>query len=151
MSLYISTKDGYSCKVVNPFDGNYSAHQYDEFELSNPELPLTEHVEVGEVFEGENVIWDKVMGYILTATKNIGNNKDQLEYRIKPSIHPTQTVGEGEKPLSAEDWLTKNCNPNDWDKLEEGLSDFINTTDVCRYMERYSVYRNSLLPSPPKI
>jgi hypothetical protein len=45
---------------------------------------------------------------------------------------------ETNKNLGAEDWLTKNCDLKDWACLEERLNDFINTTDVCRYMEKYA-------------
>jgi hypothetical protein len=38
----------------------------------------------------------------------------------------------------AEDWLKENCKKQDWDFSHENLKDFINTTDVIEYMEKYS-------------
>lgn len=162
--LYISIKDGYSCKKQNPNVkpseseyykrksegiswGDYLHKKWSDFELTSPELPLTEHVEVGKVFEGE-IVHGSMGGTRITE--------------VKP-IHPTQTVGEGEKEK------------DEWISVEDDiLPPFeIKTQIICADGEQYIGYYNGadnkgdcwfcdnndyhypthwmLLPSPPKI
>lgn len=47
---------GENAKAINPFDGNYSPEQYDEWEIAHLPLPLTEKQEPNALVECE-VVW----------------------------------------------------------------------------------------------
>lgn len=149
MNNYISIKDGYRCKKENPFDGNYSPEQYDDFESVNPILPLTEHVPVGEEFQGE----ESFIPYIING----------IERKLK-AIAPskvTKTVGDNDGWISVEERL-----PSEGGRYlvwaveiyDLGKSCFVWN---CYFDDRNNQWRDSHkvfnvthwmpLPSPPKI
>jgi hypothetical protein len=108
---YISIKDGYSCKAVNPHgDRTIPEQMQQEFHAYlNPELPLTEHVEVGKVFSGVEVWQLKyrdcpewfISNQQLKDFEMFTERNPDNDTRI--AIHPTQTVGEGEKEIDG--WI----------------------------------------------
>jgi uncharacterized protein DUF551 len=187
MSQHISIKDGYSCKAVNPnlkpsesdyyrrksegiSWGDYLHKEWQDFESANPELPLTEHVEVGVRFEGrpafkerksENDVWDycDIIGHDEYVCKT-GYTQQKF---IEPVIHPTQTVGEGEKEkdgwISVEDRLPEKeidvlvyLQLGEFSKIEKDSFRFL--TDDGE-QKNWFHYHNAThwmpLPSPPKL
>jgi len=40
--------------------------------------------------------------------------------------------------MKAEEWLNKNCKPKDWSETANQANDFIHTSDVIEYMEKYT-------------
>jgi hypothetical protein len=44
--------------------------------------------------------------------------------------------------MRVEEWLIKNCKLEDWNRLEEKLSDCLWTNNVIDYMEKYAEAKN---------
>lgn len=40
--------------------------------------------------------------------------------------------------MNAEKWLNEHCDPKDWSEAANQANDFIHTSDVIRYMEKYA-------------
>lgn len=44
--------------------------------------------------------------------------------------------------MNAEEWLKKNCKPDDWDRIaDDNLNDSLWTNNVIEYMEQYANYK----------
>ena len=45
--------------------------------------------------------------------------------------------------LNFEDWLNENCNKKDWSETANQANDFLHTSDVIEYVEKYEEYKQS--------